>query len=49
MKCSIYLLQSAVQKKQEQQLLQNKRVTRIELATQPWEGCVLPLNYTRIN
>ena len=25
-----------------------KRVRRIELPTQPWEGYVLPLNYTRL-
>ena len=24
------------------------RVARIELASQPWEGHILPLNYTRV-
>ena len=24
-----------------------ERATRIELAPQPWEGCILPLNYAR--
>lgn len=26
-----------------------ERVTRVELVTHPWEGRVLPLNYTRLN
>jgi len=29
------------------QISQNVRVARIELASQPWEGRIIPLNYTR--